>query len=288
VDVAIDQHRAIVPYDRIISYPAHIVSTPRTKSLNRAVELLQAVAARPEGASAAELARVTGLPRSTVTRTLHTLADGGLVEQGERWTLGYELVRLARAADPYRGLIEAARPVLARVRGETDESALLALIRGRPGIEIVLQLDPNRHVGVASWVGVDVPLHASAAGKLALAELADDELDAWLDANPLVRFTEATIADRDAFRAELARVRRNDWAELVDELEDGLTSLAVPVHAADGEPVAAVGISGPTFRLGRARRRQLLEELRAAGTELEETFVSRSARSRSEPRRRGA
>jgi DNA-binding IclR family transcriptional regulator len=223
-----------------------------------------------------------------VTRTLHTLADGGLVEQGESWTLGYELVRLARAADPYRGLIEAARPVLARLRDTTDESALLALIRGRPGIEIVLQLDPNRHVGVASWVGVDVPLYASAAGKLALAELTDDELSAWLDANPPTGFTESTIADPAAVAAELARVRRNGWAELVDELEHGLTSLAVPVHAPDGELVAAVGISGPTFRLGRTRRRQLLEELRRAAAELEEAFVSRTGRSRNEPRRRGA
>jgi DNA-binding IclR family transcriptional regulator len=264
------------------------MSTPRTKSLNRAVDLLQAVASRPEGVSAAELARITGLPRSTVTRTLHTLADGGLVEQGERWTLGYELVRLARAADPYRGLIETARPVLARVRDTSDESSLLALMRGRPGIEIVLQLDPNRHVGVASWVGVDVPLHASAAGKLALAELTDDELGAWLDAQPLAEFTESTLADPYALAAELARVRRSGWAELVDELEDGLASLAVPVRAADGELVAAVGISGPTFRLGRTRRRQLLQELRTAAEELEEILVSRTGRSRSEPRRRGA
>jgi IclR family transcriptional regulator, acetate operon repressor len=264
------------------------VSTPRTKSLNRAVDLLQAVASRPDGVSAAELARITGLPRSTVTRTLHTLADGGLVEQGERWTLGYELVRLARAADPYRGLIETARPLLGRLRDTTDESALLALIRGRPGIEIVLQLDPNRHVGVSSWVGVDVPLHASAAGKLALAELTDDELGAWLDARPLTEYTASTLADPDALTAELVRVRRNGWAELLDELEDGLTSLAMPVRATDGELVAAVGISGPTFRLRRTRRRQLVEELRAAAAELEETFVSRTARSRTEQRRRGA
>jgi DNA-binding IclR family transcriptional regulator len=264
------------------------VSTPRTKSLNRAVGLLQAVASHPDGVSAAELARITGLPRSTVTRTLYTLADGGLVEQGEAWTLGYELVRLARAADPYRGLIEVARPVLARVRDTTDESALLALIRGRPGIEIVLQLDPNRHVGVASWIGVNVPLHASAAGKLALAELTGDELGAWLDTNPPTGFTESTLTDPPALTAELARVRRNGWADLVDELEDGLTSLAAPVRAASGELVAAVGISGPSFRLGRARRRQLIGELRAAATELEEAFVSRTGRSRSEPRRRGA
>lgn len=245
------------------------MSTPRTQSLERAVGLLQAVGARPRGASAAELARTTGLPRSTVTRTLHTLADAGLVERAGEWVLGYELVRLARAADPHRGLIEAARPVLAQLRDATDESALLALMRGSPGMEIVLQLDPNRHVGVASWIGVDVPLHASAAGKLALAELERDELERWLAADPLTAFTKSTRTDAEALSAELARVRRNGWAELVDELEDGHVSLAAPVRTPHGELVAAVGISGPTFRLGRTRRRALLPELRAAAAELE-------------------
>jgi DNA-binding IclR family transcriptional regulator len=204
-----------------------------------------------------------------VTRTLHTLADAGLVERAGEWVLGYELVRLARAADPHRGLIEAARPVLAQLRDATDESALLALMRGSPGMEIVLQLDPNRHVGVASWIGVDVPLHASAAGKLALAELERDELERWLAADPLTAFTKSTRTDAEALSAELARVRRNGWAELVDELEDGHVSLAAPVRTPHGELVAAVGISGPTFRLGRTRRRALLPELRAAAAELE-------------------
>src|SRR5712691_10682906 len=110
------------------------MSIPRTKSLGRAIDLLRAVAAHPQGASASELARETGLPRSTVTRTLATLADAGLVEHAGDWVLGYELVRLARAADPYRGIVEAARGVLAQLRDDSDESALLAVTRGRPGM----------------------------------------------------------------------------------------------------------------------------------------------------------
>jgi DNA-binding IclR family transcriptional regulator len=240
---------------------------PRTKSLGRAVELLRTVAARPDGSSASELARASGLPRSTVTRTLRTLADAGLVEDAGGWVLGYELVRLARAADPYRRLVDVSRPALARLRDETGESALLAVPHGRPGMQIVLQLDPVRHIGVASWVGADVPLHASAAGKLVLAELDRDELAAWGAATPPERFTKATLADAQALEAELARVRRRDWAELVDELEEGLASLAAAVRAPNGALVAIVGISGPTFRLGRGRRRELLPRvLEAAAT----------------------
>jgi DNA-binding IclR family transcriptional regulator len=246
------------------------MSTPRTQSLERAIGLLHAVGARPDGSSASELARVTGLPRSTVSRTLRTLADAALVdERNDGWVLGDELVNLARLADPDRRLVEASRPVLGRLRDECGESALLGVPYGRPGLRIVLQLDPARHVGVANWVGEEVPLHASAAGKLALAELADDELRAWLAGTGLMRFTAKTLADERSLRSELARVRRLSWAELADELEDGLASLSVPVRAPDGSLIGMAGISGPTFRLGRVRRRELLPVLRSAVAEIE-------------------
>jgi DNA-binding IclR family transcriptional regulator len=245
--------------------------TPRTQSLARAIRLLHAVAERPAGSSASELARATSLPRSTVSRTLRTLADHGLVEAataGDGWVLGYELVRLARAADPNRRLVEIAVPALSRLRDATSESALLAVPRGA-GMEIVLQLDPKRHVGVANWVGADVPLHASSAGKLVLASLDERELEAWLGTKPLGSFTERTIVDAGAVRAELARVRRQGWAELVDELEEGIASISVPVRSTSGALVAVVGVSGPTFRLTRMRRRALLSTIRATAAAIE-------------------
>jgi DNA-binding IclR family transcriptional regulator len=231
--------------------------------------VLRAVAAQP-ASSASELARTSGLPRSTVARTLLTLADAGMVEEAQGgWVIGHELIRIAHAADPDRRLLEAARPALERLRDETAESAMLAVPRGRPGLRIVLQVDPSRLVGVANWVGVDVPLHASAAGKLILTELDESELDAWLARAKLVGFTSSTITSEPDLRAELRRVRRRGWAELGDELEEGHASLAVPVRAADGTLTAVIGISGPTFRLGHARRRQLLPLLQTVALELE-------------------
>jgi DNA-binding IclR family transcriptional regulator len=250
---------------------------PRTKSLGRAIELLEAVASRPEGASASELARVAGLPRSTVARTLRTLDDFGLVEEagtGGGWVLGYQLVRLARAADPHGRLVEVAGRPLSRLRDGTGESALLAVPQGRPGIEILLQLDAARHVGVANWVGMDVPLHASSAGKIALAELDEQELEAWIDSNPLTSFTKKTIVTRRALRAELARVRRQGWAELVDELEQGLSAISVTVRSERDALAGMIGISGPTFRLGKSRRNELLPTVQATAAEIERALAS--------------
>ena len=187
--------------------------------------------------------------------------------------LGHELVRLARGADPHRRLVDASRLPLARLRDRSGESALLAVPYGRPGMEILLQLDPDRHVGVADWVGADVPLHASSAGKLVLAELDDAELAAWLDANPLASFTEKTVTDLETLQGELGRVRRQGWAELVDELENGLTSISVPVLSPRRSLVGIVGVSGPTFRLPRGRRRELVPETQATAAEIERALA---------------
>jgi DNA-binding IclR family transcriptional regulator len=91
---------------------------------------------------------------------------------------------------------------------------------------------------------VHVPEHCSALGKVLTAH---GRLP--LPAAPLERPTERSIADLATLEAELGRVRRRGWSTAVDELELGLTAVAVPVRGREGEVVAALGISGPTARL---------------------------------------
>jgi len=245
------------------------IGTPRTRSLGKAVTLLHALARGPASASA--LARETGIPRATVARTLWTLADAGLVEEtADGWVLGYELVRLGRAADPDAHLISIARPFVVELRDASGESALVAVPRGETSFEIVLQLDGPHLVGVTRWVGRTVPLYVSAPGKLLLAELDERNLAAWLAETPLRPLARRTLTTQKRLRSELAAVRRDGVAELVDELEDGLTSLAAAVHDVDGTLVAMVGISGPTARLGSARRSALRAEIRAAADRIEQ------------------
>ena len=246
-----------------------IIGTPRTRSLDKAILLLHALASGPRTASA--LARETGIPRATVARTLWTLADAGFVDEAEDgWILGYELVRLGRAADPDAHLIRLARPLVAELRDASGESALVAVPRGETAFEIVLQLDGPHLIGATSWVGRTVPLHASAPGKLLLAELDEQGLGAWLAETPLAPLTRHTITTPRRLRTVLETVRRDGIAELVDELEDGLTSLAAPVHDVDGTLVAMAGISGPTARLDSARRAVLRDDVRGAARRIEQ------------------
>jgi DNA-binding IclR family transcriptional regulator len=246
------------------------VSIPRTHALDRAVDVLVSVVESRRPVSASALSRATGQPRPTVSRTLRTLLDRGLVaETAEGWTSGYELVRLARMADPQAAVVEAATRPLRALRDRTGESALLAIVTGKSEMEIVDQLDASHHLGVVGWVGAEVPLHASSAGKLLLAELSPAELDDWIATARPERLTPKTVWDRSSLDTELTRVRRRGWAEIVDELEVGLVSLSAPVRDRAGTLVAMVGISGPGTRLTPARRRALPPNLRETAAEIE-------------------
>ena len=201
---------------------------------------------------------------------LQTLSDFGLVDEtrdGSGWVIGYELVRLARSADPNKLLVDAARGPVERLRDASGESALFAVVVTPTRFEIVLQADPERRIGVTSWIGADIPLHASSAGKLLLAELDDAELTTWLSEAPLTPFTTQTITESTTLRRHLAIVRKRNWAQIVNELEDGHVSLSVPVRR-DGALIGIIGLSGPTFRMPPNRRRDLLVRLAATAGEV--------------------
>jgi DNA-binding IclR family transcriptional regulator len=251
----------------------HAPGLPRNQSLERTVLLLRTLAAHPEGATIATLARETALARPTTGRLLATLADAGLAEQpsaGDGWVLGYELVRLGRAADPYRGLIQRAQPYLERLAEEAGESAMLGASRHAGTLDLISQVDAGTLVGIGNWVGRSFGLHASAGGKLVYAALEDAELDALLRDAGLERYTERTLASHDALHAEIQRVRRQGYAESIDELEHGLSSIGVPVEPVVRGVALSVGVSGPTSRLTARRRREILPRIRACAKRLGE------------------
>ena len=100
-----------------------------------------------------------------------------------------------------------------------------------------------------------------------------EELDAWLGSAPLASYTGRTIAAPDELRAELTGSGGSAAAEIVDELEAGLASISVPVHSPDGILAGVIGLSGPTFRLGRARRREALPRILATAGEIERALA---------------
>jgi IclR family transcriptional regulator, pca regulon regulatory protein len=112
------------------------------------------------------------------------------------------------------------------------ESAALAVPRPGPAMDVVAQADARGLLGASDWVGRRFPLPASAPGKLVLTELDDSELTQWVERVQPERFTPRTITTGRRLRTELARIRAQGYAELHDELEPALASLAATVREA--------------------------------------------------------
>jgi IclR family acetate operon transcriptional repressor len=155
---------------------------------------------------------------------------------------GPAALRFARAEVARGELVEHARPSLRRLAEESGETVNL-MVPTAGGTEAIAQEDGRHLLGATSWIGRDVPDHASGAGKVFLA------YGAAAIAPRLPRLTDRTIVDRAALEAELAAVRERGYATLVDELEPGLSVVAAPVFDARGTVVAALAVSGPTARL---------------------------------------
>jgi DNA-binding IclR family transcriptional regulator len=227
-----------------------------TKSLVRAMEILKAVTDAPTGAAPSEITEQVALPRPTVYRLLATLEAVGMTERGAdgAWFVGPELLRLGRSADHSRSLVTHAQPTMERLVGQTGETAMLAIAHGPFDVEVVSQVDAPNLLAMSAWVGRPIATHASAAGKIVLAELDPDVRARYVRALSLPAFTAHTITDHDQFLDELDGVARRGYAETVDELEDGLSGIAAPVRSHGGTLLAMIGVYGPTPRVCGAQR----------------------------------
>jgi len=205
--------------------------------IDKAVAILDATAHAPVTLS--ELVDATGLPRATAHRLAVALEVHHLLSRdGDgRFVLGPRLGELAAALPDL--LVAAAGAVLAWVRDESGESAQLYR---RDGDVRVCIAAAERTSGLRTTVplGARLPLTAGSGAQV---------LCAWLDETTLADLLpSATFSER-----VLAEVRRRGWAQSVAQREAGVASVSAPVRAPEkGEVIAAISISGPIERLGRA------------------------------------
>lgn len=229
-------------------------SPSRIQSLDRAVAILNSFTTdRPE-LGVTEIARLTGLTRSTAHRILTNLEMHQLVRQvraGGRYALGPGLLRLAHSA---RGnLEEFARPVMAWLRDETDETVGLHIVNGERFRMVVDQVESRQSIRrTYTSIGEPLPIHQGAPGKVLLAYLPDD-LRQQILSEPLEAATKSTIVDPDLLRKELESVRERGFATSFAERVDGVFTVAVPVFDYRGSATAALSVTGPAGRLSEER-----------------------------------
>ena len=242
-----------------------------TQAVDRAARLVTEVVHAPDSVTFTELAAATGLAKSTTSRLLDALERGGLVRRDDdgRFRPGDVFVRYAWRGGAEAGLVEVARPFLARLGAETGETVNLGVARDGL-VEQIAQVDSKYLIGGTNWVGRPVPLHCAALGKVLLAYGA-----APLPPGRLEARTSRTLTSRAALEENLRQVRRCGYAVTDEELEPGLVAVAAPVFRDGAVVVAALSVSAPASRLTPARIPAMAAQCAATALGLSEVLGHR-------------
>jgi len=211
--------------------------------------VLRALAGRDDSSGVSEVARTTGLAKSTCSRILSSLDDLGIVERVDeagRYVIGPGLRALAAAGAPVGTLRDLAEPYLRDLAGRLGESVALAVMDGGEGLYMTQVAAPGP-VQVTDWTGQRFPLHTIAAGQAFMSSWSDEQVADYA-ADGLAGYTEHTVTTLVGLRQRVGEVRRRGVAWTVGEFSEEITGVAAPVCDPDGEAVASVSIFGPGWR----------------------------------------
>lgn len=218
--------------------------------LRRAIEILSVFSHARPAMSLAEIVQAVGLPKTTAFRVLSSLVERGFCEwdpQAGKYSLGFELVRLADIRRRQSNVHDVAIPVMREIRNEVNETVILSVRTGdfRVHIDFVEGLHPMRRM---ADLGVRAPLYAGAASKVLLAGMDDEQIEAYLDRTDLTAFQKGTITDRNVLWRDIRTIRKHGFAESKGELFPGGGALAAPIKDFSGRTVAVMDILTPEHR----------------------------------------
>lgn len=238
-------------------------------AVTRALDILELFLESEGTLSAPDVTRKLQLPRTTVHELLTTLSARSYLatvpEQPGRYRLGVRAYQLGSRYAEQLDLAAEGRRAAQEVAETCDETVHVAILEGMDVIYIA-KVDSTHAVRMVSAAGRRLPAHCTSVGKMLLASLPADELDARLAGRELTAMTPNSITDPDALRTALAAIRTRGTAVEHQESNPDVSCVAAPVRDRAGRVIAALSISVPMIRWSGAREREL-SELAAKGAQ---------------------
>jgi len=225
-----------------------------------------------EELTAAETAKLLEMNRSKAFRFLVTLENCGYIIKTKelKYRLSAKVATLGQIAQSRQEIIGLIHPYVANITEITGESTHVSVMKDSIHSAFV-----DKCVG-SRWLTMDIAIghtqfaHASAGGKAMLAFETDQFVNTYLRTVTFQQYTDYSITDARGLLTELEDIRRTGYAADREQIDIGLTCLAVPILAS-GRPVAAISISGPTTRIV-SKEKEFVELLKEAKKKIEEAL----------------
>jgi len=244
--------------------------TDFVQSLERGLAVIRCFTEDTPALTLSEVAKSTGLTRAAARRFLLTLVELGYMRSdGRLFMLSPKVLELGHSYLSGLELPDIALPHMRELVDRIHESSSIAVLDG-DAITYVARVPTKRIMSVSISIGTRFPAHGTSMGRVLLAAQTDEWLDGYLATVALEPITRFTITDPDKLRAELVRVRRQGYALVNQELEEGLRSIAVPIRDGHGRVLAAINVSLHASRASaEAHRKQVLPPLQHTAAAIE-------------------
>jgi IclR family KDG regulon transcriptional repressor len=240
------------------------------QSVSHALDVLEQFSGNLDEVGVTELSKRLKLHKNNVFRLLATLEARGYIEQNkstENYRLGLKCLQLGQSFIHQMGLLVQARASLEHLARSAGESAFVAVKKGA-GIVPLDFVEPSRAVRVVSFLGVVLPAHCTAAGKIYLAFEPEAEAIEALPL-PLHSYTNKTITEPKIVSEQIKEIRELGYAVEHGEFMDEVSSVAVPVRDYTRNLVGVLSVTGPSHRLSSDRTKtEITPLILESGSEL--------------------
>lgn len=226
---------------------------PSARTLLRGLALLELIADDPDGGGVTALAKATGLDKGTTSRLLATLREAGYVRQDpndRRYRVSSKVLRLSQSYSEQLDLRAVAHPHLLGLRDDVDETVHLGVVDGDQ-VTYIDKVEATRSVRLVSRIGYRAPVHSTALGRAITASLPEVARKKRLAELQLGRQTERTVVDPGVLLDVLAECAQRGYAVDDEENQDEVTCVAAAIVDVLGEPIAAISVSGPSYRVAQ-------------------------------------
>jgi DNA-binding IclR family transcriptional regulator len=241
------------------------------QAVDHALDLLEQFHGDVDELGVTELSKRLKLHKNNVFRLLATLESRGYIEQNrvtENYRLGLKTLELGQTFIKQMGLLRQSRPILEALVRDCNETTYVAILKDFHIVYLDV-VETDLTVRVVPRVGSRLPAYATAAGKIQLAYMTDEELDHYLPGKDLKRFTPNTLANRDELRAHLKLVAEQGYAIDNEELDIGVRCVGAPIRDYTRRIIGAVSISGPSMRFSDERMdKELIPLVQKAGDDI--------------------
>lgn len=241
----------------------------------RGLGLIEAFGPECRSMTVAEAAQRVGLDRAVTRRLLRTLVDLGFARlNGKQFELTSKVLKLGYSYLASVGLDASLKPYLDELSQAIGETVSVSVLDGAEVVFVARADVPSRRLAYVVAMGMRLPAFSSASGRVLLAGQSDANVQSLLAATPIAKLTRRTVTNPRELLRLVAKARSDGYALNVEELEDGLIGLAVPLRNRAGVVVASLNANANAQRTSKDRLlSRILPRLKGAGARMSEVLL---------------